>query len=125
MFDNELMLRNTSDGSLEASEQAERWIDFGGPDVKALTYDVVVPAIVAEADTLDVIIQVSATDGGAVLDTFTLPQITGMATAIGVFRITFKTPHRWRRQYNTVAGVAPVFGIVLIGPQMGGEYDQF
>lgn len=125
MFDDELMLRDAADGTLAASEQAESWVDFGGPDVKALTYDIVVPEIVATADTLDVIIQVSATDGGAVLDTFTLPQITGAATAVGVFRITFKTPHRWRRQYNTVAGVAPDFGVVIIGPQLGGEYDQF
>jgi len=124
MFDNELMLRNAVDGTLAASEQAESWVDFGGPDITPMTYDVVVPALDNAADTLDVIIQTSLTDGGAVLDTFTLPQITG-AGAVGVYRITFKSPHRWRRQYNTVAGGSPDFGVVLIGPQMGGEYDQF
>jgi len=133
MYDVELMLRSGLDAEglpldLEASEQAEDWVDFGGPDRVPLTYDVVVPEIADALNTLDVIIQVSDDEDGAVVeDTFTLPQITG-AAAVGVYRITFKTPHRYRQQYNTVAaggGAAPNFGVVVIGPQLGGEYDQF
>jgi len=130
MYDIELMLRSGLDAEgaeveLEASELANAFVDFGGPDRLPLTYDVVVPAIAAPADTLDVVIQVSDDAEGAVVeDTFTLPQITG-AAAVGVYRITFKTPHRYRNATLTVAGVTPNFGVVVIGPQLGGEYDQF
>lgn len=119
MFDTELLLRKT--GDLTADEQAASWIDFGGPDIQPMTYDVVVPKADGTSPTLDIIIQTSLTDGGGVLDTFTLPQID----AIGVYRITFKSPHRWRRMYATVGGTSPDFGLVVIGPQMGGEYTEF
>ena len=119
MFDTELLLRKV--GDLTANEQAASWVDFGGPDIQPMTYDVVVPQAAGTSPTLDIIIQTSATDGGAVLDTFTLPQIS----ALGVYRITIKSPHRWRRYYATVGGTSPDFGLVVIGPQMGGEYNEF
>jgi len=131
MFDTELMLRSGLDAEgaeveLEASELANAFVDFGGPDRVALTYDVVVPEIADALNTLDVIIQVSDDeDGATVQDTFTLPQITGAAAAPKVYRITFKTPHRYRNATLTVAGTTPNFGVVVIGPQLGGEYDQF
>jgi len=130
MYDAELMLRAGYDEAgdpvdLTADEAANAFVDFGGPDRLALTYDVVVPEIVADADTLDVVIQVSdAVLGDPVEDTFVLPQITG-AEAVGVYRIAFKTPHRYRNATLTVTGAAVDFGPVVIGPQLGGEYDQF
>lgn len=130
MYDVELMLRAGYDAAgdpvdLTESELANDFVDFGGPDRLPLTYDVVVPEIVADADTLNVVIQVSDDAEGAVVeDTFTLPEITG-ADAVSVYRITLKTPHRYRNATLTVTGAAPDFGPVVIGPQLGGEYDQF
>ena len=133
MYDVELMLRSGLDAEgaeveLEASELANAFVDFGGPDRLPLTYDVVVPAIADALNTLDVVIQVSdAEDGDPVEDTFTLPQIIG-DEAVGVYHITIKTPHRYRNATLTVAaggGAAANFGVVVIGPQLGGEYDEF
>jgi len=120
MLDSELMLRAASDGDLDASEQARSWVDFGAGDVKPLTMKVVVPKADGTGPTLDLIIQTSD-DGSTVQDTITLPQIT----EAGVYRVSIKSPHRYRRAYITLGGTSPDFGAVQIGPELGGEYTEY
>lgn len=120
MFDNNVMLRKTSDGNLTASETSRPGVDFGGPDLVPVTYQVHVPQAAGTTPTLTVKIQVSS-DNNTWVDYLTVPQIT----AAGEYRITGMANYRYRRAHLTVGGTSPNFGAVEIGAVPGGEYTSW
>lgn len=120
MFDTNLMLRTA--GSLDTTAQGSS-IDYGqGGMVRALVFKVIVPQATGTTPTCDLVIETADDAAHAtVLDKFTLPQIT----VAGVYRIAVKTPHRYIRYNATIAGTTPDFGVVVIGPEMQGDYDEY
>lgn len=125
MYDDELMIRNTIAGNLVATEAAIPAVPLDmGPNLVPTTFRLIVPAIAAPADTLDVTI-LGSPDGGVTWETAgVFPQITG-AGAPGEYFTTIKRPYALIQATLTVAGVAPNFGVVLLGPVTGGRYDHW
>lgn len=121
MLDALLFLRNSADGDLAASEQAEPFEDFElGGQVHGLVLNVIVPQALGTSPTLDIKIQSSSDGSNAVGEEFTLPQIT----AAGVYYITIKSRYRYFRHYSTVGGTSPDFGEVLIYPALAGQDNK-
>jgi hypothetical protein len=122
MFDKNLLLR---DGTTDiTSTTTGSVIDFGvGGDIRELTYLMIVQSVSGTSPTLDMVIQTSDAVGMSPLqDSFTFPQIN----AAGIYAITFRSPHRYRRLSWTIGGSGtPTFVNVLVGPVLAGEYSNF
>lgn len=121
MQDTNLMLRDASDGNLDANELTPTAVDFGAGDRQAMTYKVVVPQADGSSPTLDIVIAEADTEGGTYRDVLTFPQIT----EAGVYRVSGRLDGRWRRHESTVGGSSPDFGAVEIGPEPQGEHTAF
>jgi len=125
MFDQNLVLRAAAAGALAADEDvAVVGVDFRGPDVHPITYVAIVPSAAAAAlDTLVLTIQESD-DNITFRNFLEFPVIT----TAGVYRVTGTSDARYRRYQANVTDVdggGVTFGIVLIYPELGGQYDSF
>lgn len=120
MIDANLLLRSDSEAALSASEQARAAVDFGGADVRSITYMVVVPSVSGTTATCDIEIQDADASGGPWNRFLTFPQIV-QATAVGTYRRTGLSKRRYRRAYITLAGTTPNFGTTLIAPTVTGD----
>ncbi len=116
MIDANLLLRSDAEAALSASEQARAAVDFGGGDVRDITYMVVVPSVSGAAPTCDIKIQ-DSDNGSTWFDFLVIPQIT----AVGTYRRTGVSKRRYRRAYITLGGTTPNFGTTLIAPTVSGD----
>jgi hypothetical protein len=120
MIDANLLLRSDSEAALSASEQARAAVDFGGADVRPITYLVVVPSVTGTAATCDIKVQDADATGGPWYDFLTFLQIV-QASAVGTYRRTGVSKRRYRRAYITLGGTTPNFGTTLIAPTVTGD----
>lgn len=119
MIDANLLLRSDAEAALSASEQTRTAVDFGGGDVRPITYLVVVPSVSGTTATCDIKIQ-DSDNGSTWYDFLTFPQIL-QATAVGTYRRTGLSKRRYRRAYITLGGTTPNFGLTLIAPTVSGD----
>lgn len=105
--------RDVDDVDLEATEGSITGIDVGPAGKHGHPAQVIVPAIDAEADTLIVTWQESATVGGQYRTFATMPTITG-ASAAGTYEIELQNRQRFVRPVLTVTGSTPNFGAVVV-----------
>jgi hypothetical protein len=120
MFDKNLLLRQSTDGALSASELARAGVDFGAGDRKGFTYIVKIPSVSGTTPTCAVKIQDSP-DNSTWTDLLSFPSIT----AVGMYYRSARSSQRYRRAYITLGGTTPNFGTAIIGVDLGGDQDKF
>jgi hypothetical protein len=128
MLDKNLLLRQTSDGNLTASETARAGVDYGAGDREPLSYVMKVTQATGTTPTLVAKIQESDDNSNWVdLANFENNASTPSNTinAAGVYIVSFRSSKRYRRAHLTVGGTTPNFGAVEIGPDVGGDYLRF
>lgn len=121
MIDSDLILRNTDQTpDIDSDETGAAFVDFGGPDLEAMTYMVVVTGTSGTSPTLDIKI-IESDDGGTDGNSVSFEQIT----AAGTYFATAKFNGRYRRYSADVGGTDPVFEDVLIAPVPAGRYTHY
>lgn len=129
MFDAELILRNPDaevDGDLDADELAREWVDFGGPDVRDLTYFLDVPGAVV--GTLLATVEVTDDPDAGEVSTFLTFRgggTDGVIDAAGRYLVSGRTPYRYRRLALDLTGEGADFGAVFGAVSLKGEYTSF
>jgi len=127
MKDSLLMLRAAAAGALSADELTPTAIDFGGPDVQKMTYNLKVPiAPTGTTPTLLAVIQGSH-DNSTFYNwmTFKGRASDGLIDARNEYRVTGKCPFRYRRYTADLTGAGANFGVVTIAAEVAGQYDKF
>lgn len=113
MFDANLIFLS---GATNLTASGSQVLDFNGPDGMAIVYDVLVPTTpTGTLPTLDIKIEISE-DNITWNPFLAMPQIT----AEGRYRVTGRTPKRYRKMTWTLGGTSPNFGKVTAGPTVGG-----
>lgn len=118
MLDKEMIMR-TGETDLTADDLTPTANDFYGGDLVPLTYVAVVEKAAANT-SLALTIEVSD-DNSTFVPYLKFPSIT----AAGVYRVTGKCNHRYRRCAADVTGTSPDFGAVVVAPELGGEYEDW
>ncbi len=119
MKDANLLLRAAAAGALNASADGN-WVDFSGPDMVDMTFEVIVPQATGTTPTLDLHIQGSENGSTVSEPGVALPQIT----AAGTYYVHHKFNSRYRRFSAVTGGTTPNFGTVLIHPVPAGRYEK-
>lgn len=120
MIDSNLLLFGPSTALNDANEGNGTSVDMG-PDLKAQTYMVHVPAVSGTNPTLDVKIQESD-NGSNWRDFLAFPQIT----AAGQYFVSGRSNARYRRCVTTVGGTdTPSFGNAIIAPVPAGRHANY
>lgn len=124
-FDAELMLRETADAALDATET----VPATGVEIWGGSYavQVVVPTADDPADTLNVEVKLATTVGGT-YSTVAASRAQTVDSAGEVFVIPFHVPagKYFVKITNTLTGTSPDFGTAIAGviPHVPGEYDR-
>lgn len=122
MLDAQLLLRAAAAGALSANEATPTG-KYMGADGRDMQYSVYVPSVSGTNPTLDITIQEAPDNAGSpgtYYDVAKFKQIT----AAGFYVVSARCDQPWRRYTATVGGTTPNFGTVIIGPEMGGQYDK-
>lgn len=117
MLDTNLLLLNGA-SALSASADGAG-VDMG-PDLKAQTYMVHVPAVSGTTPTLAVKIQESD-DNSAWRDFLAFPSIN----AVGQYFVSGRSNARYRRYSATLGGTTPNFGNTIIAPVPAGRHTNY
>lgn len=125
MLDTNLLLADgLTDFTVGASPITGSFVDLSGPQVSGLSLLVMVPAVNAAADTLDISLECSDDGTNKNGRDYELPQITG-AGAAGIYRITVHQPSRYIRHVSTIANAGADFEGVVMGFTFGGDQEKF
>ncbi len=127
MKDSLLLLRAAAAGALSANELTPTAIDFGGPDVQDMSYELKVPiAPTGTTPTLAAVIQ-GSNDNTNFTNwmSFRGSDTVQTINARGTYFVTGKCPFRYRRYTATLTGTTPNFGTVIISAQVAGEHAKF
>lgn len=126
MYDKELLLRDGSTNFTAANETTAT-VDMG-PDRHPITYTMTIP--LSPAATLACRI-IASHDDTNWFDLCTFHSASGSTlgsgSAAGEYHATAKSNARYRRAVLTASGstASPGFGKIVIGPQLGGIYDEY
>lgn len=119
--DTNLVLR-ASAGLTATATGAE--VDFGGPDMEPLTYVLNITALTGATGIMACKIQGAATTAGTYFDICNFPLPATAITAVGIYRVTAKSPYRYRKYVATLSGTTPNFTFNIY-PELGGQYQKF
>ena len=126
MYDNNLMLRKSSEAVLNASETARVGTDFGAGDTKELTYILKVPTLSGTSPTLAAKLQESADNTNWVdVGVWPFSDSSNVINAVGMYYLSVRCKLRYRRAHLTLGGTTPNYGLTTIGVEMGGDYSKF
>lgn len=115
VFDTDLMLRKTADGSLTAAGTCDG-VALGGTPAVGSVARIAVPDAFTTT-TLLVEIQVADTDADGSYVTVAQSELI---TAAGEYAVRFASRRAYARAKFTVAGTTPDFGAVQVGVTCGG-----